>query len=224
MDLTIVADTLYGLQLLAQPASKTVAEGTAGTLIWLRFDPDSALAWLNTAAAILRIAVPGGPADAIQWSPTLRPLDGKGGFLLGRHRRKGKLEKEHYVAVADSAPGWQADLEGREADSLLHLILTLAPQARIDSMQVLDRNRVDRPVAILQQPQPAARGMRTRVAVQYVVGADGQVEAQTFVVLLAASPRLASEAWEVIRASRFEPASKGGQPVRQLLQQALVWP
>jgi len=226
VDLTVVADSTYGLQLLVVPASKTVAEGTEGTLVWLRFDPDSVLDWLNAAAAILRTAVPGGPADAIQWSPALRPLTGPGGFLLGRHRSKGRLGKEHWLAIADSAPGWQAELAAQEADSVLHLLLALAPQARIDTSASVarDRRQVDRPVTVVRQSRPPSRGLRSRVAVQYVVGSDGRVEPTSFTVLLAASPRLAAEAWEVVRESRFEPAQKTGQPVRQLVQQVIGRP
>jgi hypothetical protein len=225
VDLSLVADTVYGLQRVALPTPKVVMEGTGGALVWLRFDPDTALAWLNAAAAVLRTAVPGGPVDAIQWSPTLRPVSGRGGFLLGRDRRKGVLGKAHWLAIADSAPGWQAEITAQEADSLLHLFLALAPQARLDvSGAAPDKDNVDRPVSVVQQPQPASRGSRNRVAAQFVVGADGRVEPESFVVVLAASPRVASEAWEVVRASRFEPAQQRGRPVRQLVQLLIARP
>jgi hypothetical protein len=226
VDLSLVADPVYGLQLVALPAPKAVMKGTGGDLVWLRFDPDTALAWLNAAAAVLRTAVPGGPVDAIQWSPTLRPVSGRGGFLLGRDRRKGVLGKAHWLALADSAPGWQAEITAQEADSLLHLFLALAPQARLDlsAGAAPDKDSVDRPVIVVQQPQPVSRGNRNRVAAQFVVGADGRVEPESFVVVLAASPRVASEAWEVVRASRFEPAQRQGRPVRQLVQLLIARP
>lgn len=225
VDLSLVPDTTYGLQLLLQPAPGTVAEGTAGALVWLRFDPDTVFAWLNSAAAILQVPAPGGPVHAIQWSPTLRPLDRRGGFLLGRERSKGILRKARWLAVAaDSTPGWQAELAASEADSLLRLFLALAPHSRVDTSEVAvpDQAHVDEPVTILQQSHAPSGGARGSVAVQYVVDRDGRAEMESLSVLLASSDRLASDAREMIRTARFTPARKHGQPVRQLVQQLIV--
>src|ERR1044071_6566834 len=53
LDLSLVADSSTGLQLLVEPK-----DGTTGhSLVWLRFDPDSALAWLNSAADVLRTPI-----------------------------------------------------------------------------------------------------------------------------------------------------------------------
>ena len=220
VDLTVVADTLYGFQLLAQPASRTVAEGTAGALVWLRFDPEKVLDWLNAAAAILRAAVPRGPDDAIQWSPTLRPLDGQGGLLLGRHRKKEKLEKERFLAVADSSPGWQAELSGQEADSVVRLFLALAPLARIDSSASVarDRAQVDRPARLAPPELRWPRGMRDRLPLQFVVGPDGQVEPESVQLLAPLQPPRHQAVVDWARALRFEPAQRDGRAVRQLVQ------
>lgn len=223
VDLVMVADTSYGLQVLVQPAERTVAEGTAGALVWLQFHPDSVLAWLNAAAAILRFPAPGGPVEAIQWSPTLRPLTGSGGFLLGRQRKKGTLQKARWLAVADSAPGWQAEIAAAEADSVLRLFLALGARARMDS-SAGSVDRVDRPATIEQQQRPGSRGGRGLVAVQYVVDATGRVEPASISVLLASSPRLDTEARELLLASRFTPARLGGDAVRQVRRQVLRWP
>jgi hypothetical protein len=216
LDLSLVADSVYGLQLLVEPKDGT----TAHSLVWLRFDPDSALTWLNSAAAVLRTPVSGGPPDAIQWSSTLRPIGGRGGFLLGRHRKKGSLEKDHWLAIADSAPGWQAEIAAKEADSLLHLILVLAPRAAIDTgaRAALDRDQVDHPAVLMHQP--SGGGGSRYVAAQYVVGVDGRVEPES-VRLLLAPPRLEAAARDEILALHFQPAVKGGKPVRQLVQQVL---
>ncbi len=209
-----MADSAYGLQLLVEPK-----DGTTGhSLVWLRLDPDSALAWLNSAAAVLRTPVSGGPPDAIQWSATLRPIGGRGGFLLGRHRKKGTLEKDHWLAIADSAPGWQAEIAPREADSLLRLILVLAPRAALDTgaHAALDRDQVDHPAVPTRQPNG---GGSHPVAAQYVVGIDGRVEPESVRLFLVSSARLEAAARDEILGLRFEPAVKGGRPVRQLVQQ-----
>ena len=223
LTLSLVADSSYGLQLLVEPRSGTT--GNEHGLVWLRLDPDSALDWLNSAAAVLRTPVSGGPPDAIQWSATLRPVDGRGGFLLGRHRKKGRLEKDHWLAIADSTPGWQVEIAPTEADSLLHLFLVLAPAARIDtsSQTAADQGHVDRPAALTHQPELSGRLGSGHVAAQYVVGIDGRADPVSLLVLLAGSPRLEVEAREIILGSRFEAAQKAGRPVRQLVQQVLTF-
>jgi peptide-methionine (S)-S-oxide reductase len=224
VDLRMLPDTAYGLQLLVQPAGAVGEATTQRSVVWLRFDPELTLAWLNSAAAVLRAPVTGGPPEAIQWSPTLRPLNGRGGLLIGRHRKKGALQKDHWLAIADSAPGWQVKIAAQEADSLLRLFLLLASQSRVDSSvgAPADKEHVDQPAQLKQQPK-APYGLSGRLAVQFVVGADGRVEEDSFLVMLASSPRLEASATEFIRAWRFEPAQLAGRAVRQLVQQVLTW-
>ena len=222
LELSLVADTSYGLQLLVEPQSGGAAN--EHPVIWLRLNPDSALAWLNNAAAVLRSPVSGGPPDAIQWSTTLRPVNGRGGFLLGRHRRKGALEKDHWLAIADSAPGWQAEIGARDADSLLHLFLVVAPRAALDSspQAAVDQEHVDRPAMLIHQAKAGGRGSG-HVAAQYVVGPDGRVEPESLRVLVASGARFDAQARDIILASRFDPAQRGGRAARQLVQQVLVF-
>jgi peptide-methionine (S)-S-oxide reductase len=220
----MLADTTYGLQLLVEPTSS--AGGSVGqggsSVVWLRFHPDMALVWLNSASGVLRTPVSSGPSEAIQWSPNLRPLDGRGGFLLGRRRKKGVLQKDHWLAIADSAPGWQAKVSAQEADSLLRLFLVVAGQARIDSSSraAADKEHVDRPAVLRSESRPMRAGSG-RIAAQFVVGADGRVEPESILILLAASPRLEADAAELIAGWRFEPARRGEQAVRQLVQQVI---
>ena len=224
VELRLLPDTAYGLQLLAEPTGVAGETEKERTVVWLRFDPEAALAWLNSAAGALRGPVSSGPSEAVQWSPPLRPLDGRGGFLLGRHRKKGVLQKDHWLAIADSAPGWQAEITAQEADSLLRLFLVLASQSRIDSSArtAADKEHVDRPALLKQRPK-LPRGLSGRVAAQFVVGADGRVEEESFVVMFALPSHLETSAAELIRTWRFEPAQRGGQAVRQLVQQVFTW-
>ena len=226
IDLTLVADTTYGLQVLALPALETTRGRTGAApdaLIRLRFLSDSALDWLNRGAAAISRPAPGGPPDAVQWSPALNALGGGGAIAVGRNRKKGALDKPYWLAVTDSTPGWRVEIAAQEADSLLRLLLVLASQSRIDTAGAATPEQVDRPVRVREQPKPSWNDAMGRALVQFVVGTDGRAEPESFVVLMTSSPQLSSRAWDVIKASRFEPASKGGQAVRQLVQQVIVW-
>lgn len=220
VELSVLADSSYGLELVVLPAADS-ERGKDGAPIWLRFEPDSVLGWLNRAAAALRFPAAGGPTDVIQWSPTLHPFHGPGGFLLGRHRKKGALQKDHWLAVADSTPGWLADIAAQEADSILHLFLALAGQARLDTSTsaALDASQVDQAASVVLQPKPRGRG---RLVVQYIVGTDGRVEPASVLVLAASSAELEREALAQLQATAFAPARRGGQPVRQVVRQVMV--
>jgi hypothetical protein len=61
------------------------------------------------------------------------------------------------------------------------------------------------------------------VVAQYVVGTDGTVEPGSFVALLTSDKGLVSEAWAILRDSRFRPAQRNGRPVRQWMQQVIAW-
>ncbi len=224
LDLSFVADSLRGVQVLMQPliASRKTREKQA--VVWLRFDPDTVLAWLNSAAAALRIPVPDAPDKGIQWSRTLTPLGGQGGLSLGRERKQGKLDETRWLAIADSA-GWRAELTGAEADSLLQLMLTFGMQSRLDTASTApyERERVDAPALVLHQPVPRVPGKIGQVVVTYVVDENGMADPATFVALLASDPGLIPEAWSLLKASRFKPAQLKGRPVRQLVSQVIVW-
>jgi hypothetical protein len=225
MEINLYADTASGLHFVVGTTETGVEAGAERRLIWLRLDPDSVLDWLNRAMGAIRVPGSGGPSDAIQWSPTLRPVGGVGGLLIGHHLKKGKFEKEHYLAIADSAPGWQAEISAQQADSLLRLVFALAAQARLAAPGTapFEASRVDRAARVVEQGKPRSRGVAALVAVQYVVGVDGRVEPGSLLVLGAASAELETEAKDLVSGSRFEPAEKAGKPVRQLFRQVIVW-
>ena len=224
VELSILPDTAYGLQLIASPS--VGSREKSARLVWLRLHPDSVLEWLNRAAAALQLPASGGPVNAMQWSPDLRPLDGRGGLLIGRHRKKGVLQKDYGLAAADSAPGWEVEITGSEADSVLRLLLAAAAVSRVDTSNraAADEGRVDQPAKLLQQERPRSRGAAAVVALRYVVGLDGRAEPGSLQTLFASAPENESEAARLVLDARFAAALKSGRPVRQLMRQVIVWP
>ena len=221
--LHVVPDTLTGLSLLMQPRAGSRVREREGP-VWLRLQPDSALEWINSAVAAIRNPVPGDQSEGIQWSRTLRPLRDSGAVALGRSRKKGKLERTHWLAIADSVSGWRFELSGSEADSLLRLLLIGGSQSRIDTSSTapFDESRVDRVARIADRPAPKRR-QPGQAAVQYVVGTDGKVEPESFRVLLASEPALIAETRALVMATRFEAAERRGARVRQVLRQVIQW-
>jgi hypothetical protein len=130
--LYVVPDTLTGLSLLMQPRAGSRGKEREGP-VWLRLQPDSALEWINSAVAAIRTPLPGDQSEGIQWSRTLRPHRDSGAVALGRSRKKGKLVRTHWLAIADSASGWRFELTAGEADSLLRLLLIGGSQSRTDT-------------------------------------------------------------------------------------------
>lgn len=222
-DLSVATDLVSGVSVIMQP-SVTTKQKKEG-YVWLRFHPDSALEWINSAVAAIRTPVSGAQSEGIQWSRTLLPLYGRGAMALGRSRKKGSLQKTHWLAIADSATGWRFELTAAQADSLLHLLLGAASQSAVDTTGTapLDESRTDVPVRIVSQPKLQPLGRVGRVLAQWIVGADGRMEPGSFVAYLASDPALAAEAEEAVRRSRFLPAERGSKPVRQLVVQMFSW-
>jgi len=222
-DLGVAADTISGVAVIMQPSvtSKQKKDG----YVWLRFLPDSALEWINSAVAAIRTPVTAAQSEGIQWSRTLVPMNGRGAMALGRSRKQGNLQKTHWLAIADSATGWRFEMTGAQADSLLHLLLSAAAQSRIDTTDSapLDEFRTDIPVHVVHQPRLVPRERAGRVLAQWVVGVDGLMESGSFLAVLTSDPALTDEALEIVRRSRFRPAERGGKPVRQLVEQMFSW-
>lgn len=222
---SVAADTISGLVVIVEPGMDAKQGKSANGLVWLQFHPDSALEWINSAVAALGTPVAGGPEQGIQWSRTLVPASGKGALALGRQRKKGVLQATRWLAVSDSATGWRVELNGSQADSLLKLLLAFGSQSRLDtaSTQPYAGTQVEVPVRVERQAVPRSVGIAGRALVEFVVGPDGTVEPGSFAAYLLSDSRLAREAWEVVRQSRYRPAEKGGRPVRQRVQQSITW-
>jgi hypothetical protein len=222
-DFGIVADTVSGVVIVMQPSA--VSKQNKDGSVLLRFHPDSALEWINSALAAITNPVAGAQAEGIQWSRTLVPANRKGAVAIGRSRKKGLLQQTHWLAIADSITGWRFELSGSQADGLLRGLLSAASQSRIDTTESapVDESRTDRPVRILQQPKLPTRGRGGRVLAQWVVGTDGEAEPGSFSAYLATDPALVGEALDAVRHFRFQPAERGGRPVRQLVVWEFRW-
>jgi hypothetical protein len=227
-DLTVVSDTVSGLSLLMLPAVITKEARANPPLIWLRFHPDSAMEWINSAAGAIRVSASTDPAEGIQWSRPLTPRLGRGAIAMGRTRKKGALQKTHWLAISDSATGWRFEMGGKDADSLLRLFLVLGSQSRVDTspFQPADSAGVDEPVRIIEQGEIELNQRRYkfgRVVAQYVVDTLGRVEPGSFVAFLATSPDLIGIFERAVGASRFLPARRGGAAIRQLVRQDFAY-
>jgi hypothetical protein len=227
-DLAVASDTVSGLSLLMLPAAITREARSNPRLIWLRFHPDSAMEWINSAASAIRISASEDQAEGIQWSRALVPRLGRGAIAMGRTRKKGQLQKTHWLAISDSATGWRFEMGGKDADSLLRLFLVLGSQSRVDSSaeHPADSAAVDQPVQILVQGEIDLSGRRHRfgrVVAQYVVDTTGRLEPGSFVAFLATSPDLIGVFERAVASWRFLPARRGGVAVRQLVRQEFAY-
>ena len=70
-------------------------------------------------------------------------------------------------------------------------------------------------------PQMLRMAIDAKVIVTYSVDEEGRADPASFVALLASSPELIPEVWDMLRASRFTPAVRAGKPVRQLVSQII---
>jgi protein TonB len=90
-------------------------------------------------------------------------------------------------------------------------------------------DQVDDPVQYLSGPEPKyptglkAAGVEGRVTLRFVVGTDGKVEPNTVQVLSSTNKAFEEPAITAIKASIFKPAKIRGQPVRQLVEQAVAF-
>ncbi|HEV8613302.1 MAG TPA: energy transducer TonB, partial [Gemmatimonadales bacterium] len=191
----------------------------------LQLHPDSLVEWLNHAAAVLHTPAIVQAGERIQWSRELRAPRDSGHLALGRTVKQGKLQKACWLAIADKKYGWSVEISSREADSLLALLFAAGTQSRLtDSVAPSTHDSVEVPVRIRSQPNPGFRaGVYGRVFARYVVDTAGQVEPGSLVIVLASDPMLAELARKVLRGSRFYPALSRGRPVRQLVEQAMIW-
>ncbi len=103
------------------------------------------------------------------------------------------------------------------------------PVGEIVSGETFTQDQVDDPVAYISGADPVfppalrAAGLGGRVTLQFVVGTDGRVEASSVKVMSSTNKQFEEPAIAAIRRARFKPAKMRGQPVRQLVQQAIAF-
>ena len=87
------------------------------------------------------------------------------------------------------------------------------------------RNRNDLATAMRRLYPTALReaGVGGRVVVQFVVSAEGRVNAGSIRIISAAHPQLGEQTRRAVADFRFRPAQKGNRNVRQLVQMAIDW-
>jgi outer membrane biosynthesis protein TonB len=140
---------------------------------------------------------------------------------LGRR----SIRTDAIVAPSDDRAGWQVRLSAEEALSLVSRLGEARAESRRDSAIIAawDKDSVDSPVQPRWQGMKAAYDIRGRVLAQFVVDPSGRADMRTFTVILASDPVLEDLARAIIRRSRFEPATRQGRPVPQLVSQQLMW-
>jgi hypothetical protein len=225
LDIGIEASPRYGVRLLAAPSISSKQGADSTVFVWIGLHPDSLVEWLNHAAAVLHTPAIVQAGERIQWSRELRAPRDSGHLALGRTVKQGKLQKAYWLAIADKKYGWSVEISSREADSLLALLFVAGTQSRLtDSVGApFPSDSVELPVRIRSQPNRLRVGVYGRVFARYVVDTAGQVEPGSLVIVLASDPMLAELAREVLRRSRFYPALSRSRPVRQLVEQAMIW-
>jgi hypothetical protein len=225
LDMGIQARSRHGVFIGAAPSVQSV-QGYASTgFVSLQLHPDTVLSWAGHAEVVLKRPLVTEPEERIQWTRELRDFQSDGSLILGRTVRDGRLRGDRWLSVGDSTHRWRVKVSEEEADSLLRILFAVASVADVPDTipRAFPDDSVDTPVEAVNQPRPEFAGMVGRVIAQYTVGADGRVEPESIVLLLASHPKLEREARAVLLASRFRPAMKQGQPIRQLVHQTLVW-
>jgi hypothetical protein len=224
-DVGINISRYLGVTIAAAPGWRSVQGSASTRAVVLNFDPDSLLPWLDQAGAVLRLLAPVELEDGIQWIRPLHSLQHNGSIQLGRSREHGVLGKSHWLVIGDSLRSWRIELTAEEADSAYRLLAVAAGQSGVadEPNPPATPATVGTPVAVLEQPAPEASKVYGHVVLQYVVDANGKVEPASVRVVLATDERLANEARKVILAGSYRPATIGGKPVRERVQQSVTW-
>lgn len=225
MDLGIRATVREGVWIAGGPSLRSYQGADSSMYVLLQVHPDTLFSWAGHASVVLNRPLLTAEDERIQWTRELRAFRSPGSLRLGRTVKKGRLKGDRWLSLGDSTHRWHVDLSGHEADSLLRLLVAVsAASGPIDTVAppAFDEDSVDTPVTQVRIPKPAFKGVG-RVLAQYVVGPDGRVEPGSIVFLLATSPDHAKEARAILLKAAYTPAIKSGEPVRQLVQQAISW-
>lgn len=97
----------------------------------------------------------------------------------------------------------------------------------VDVSQVFESTQLEDPAEVLSQSPPRyppamqAAGIAGRVVLQFIVGKDGKVEPGSIQVISTSHPAFVEPAKEAVMKTTFKPGKSHGEPVRQLVQQAI---
>ena len=195
------------------------------------FDPDDVLAWADSVDALLR------------WKPTApnqeSPMRPSIGYQNGHHymarlfARNGQLDAaitlEHcgsHSSAGATIPPWElaaTAAEFRRAAMEARAVRPAVP-ARAPADAVYWEHSVACPAALRpESPAPTYPSIPLRerrpyqVLAQFVVNTDGRVDTSTFRAANSTDARFAAQVRAVITKWRFDPATRAGRAVRQLV-------
>jgi len=225
MDLGLIADSVRGAGIVAVPSINSNVGWDHAKIVWLRFDPDSLIPWLDVAKAYLVTAPGASTPNGIRWAPPLSPVHGPGGLSFGRMVLRGELRDQRYLLVSDSAKQWNLEITRYQADKLLNGLLEVASLSRLSPSSHHDWVNAD---SVDVKPSYKSKlsshpGLSGRVYLQVVVDSTGLADMSTYATIIASDTLVEAEARRAIAEAHFRPAMRAGHPVRVLVEQTISW-
>ena len=222
-DVVVVADSLYGVQVLASPGLASVS-GYQRTIVTRFAIAETALsAWL-----------PGGRrlADSAPYVTTVAPGriagvrlpadQGRSSITLGYNPME-SVQKRFVIVFEDGAStqSWSARLPDSTARTFVSALADAVASSRLLAVadsgspaRALLACEVDEPPVMTKRPTlryPDVRPFREgRVWAQYVIDTTGHVDLGSVQFLLSDGPGFEKEVLRALRAIRFSPAREGG--------------
>lgn len=108
-----------------------------------------------------------------------------------------------------AAPRRNVDFERLAAANAVFTLDQVDTQAHLDQQ----------PLQVEYPPALFAAGVTGSVIAEYIVGADGMIDPESFEIFSSSHPLFAEAAMQALSRARYTPAIKGGVAVRQLVQQ-----
>jgi Gram-negative bacterial TonB protein C-terminal len=236
LDIVMVPDS-GGLWFVAGPNPWTTQWSSGSHLIDLCIDPIVALQWASIARRLAAANAERPERDqSATFTPPLSAERGSEIVVLGTNPDSRSDDTRFVLFVSDSANDirWKSFVSSSHVEDLVEALEATARDSR-EGARPLARwsspagQEPDTPVRIVSQPRPAYPGQLAsrrrvgRVWMSYVVNADGRVEPESFFPLLSDDSLFTKTAIDALRRSRFRAATTKGQPVPQLVFQAIVF-
>lgn len=238
VNILIRADTLEGVEVLAR-TSATLYQDTQRSFD-ARFRPDSALAWLNQANAILQATSKPDSTTLGLETPALQDGDSNRLVII---RPRDQYGWDNHIRLVFLPPGqgtaWSIRAPLDEAENLLQTLFHQAVRSRFvpDSARPHDANAIltERELknaaapALLHKPplQYPERLRKQRVPgevwLQFILREDGTPDPASFVALLYNDSAFVNSAVRCLTAAKFRPARLDGRPVRVLIEERVIF-